>query len=97
MLTEIVARLQAIEDALRQREESFTRGINTFTETVVLTLVEEWQQTLREMKREQEEQEKRYLAAMKLLLEQTVQTAEKTDSGQPPSWLCRLFDSKNRA
>ena len=97
ILTEILNRLQGVEEALKQREEAFTKGINAFTEMVVSVLVEEWQQALREQKRAQEEQEKRYLAAMKLLLEQSVQTGEKPDSGQPASWLGRLFDNKNKA
>lgn len=94
VLAEIIARLQGVEEAMRQREEAFTKGINAFAEQIVSALLTEWQQSLEEQKKTQEEQEQKILAAVKLLLEQTVQAGEKPDSGQPVSWLGRLFDSR---
>jgi hypothetical protein len=89
VLNEVIGRLQAVEEAIRQREDTFAKGINTFTEKIIAVLVEEWRRAL-------DTQEKKYLAEMKALLEQAVQPGEKSEPGPPPTWLGRLFDNKKQ-
>jgi len=89
LFEELSDRLQAVEEALRQREKTFTQGINLFAEKVASVLVEEQKKALAE-------QEERLMAAVKLLWEQSAQTRGKIEPERQTSWLSRLFDAKSQ-